>query len=48
MDIIRPARLAFAMFQRRPDSLTSVDKNMVEAIDGKRRVTERLGNYLAP
>ncbi len=29
---------AFVMWQRRRDSLTSVDKNMVEAIDGKRPV----------
>jgi hypothetical protein len=29
---------AFAMWQRRRGSLTSVNKNMVEAIDGKPRV----------
>jgi hypothetical protein len=29
---------AFVMWQRGRDSLTSVDKNMVEAIDGKPRV----------
>jgi hypothetical protein len=29
---------AFVMWLRRRDSLTSVDKNMVEAIDGKPRV----------
>ena len=29
---------AFAMGQRRRDSFTGVDKNMVEAIDGKRPV----------
>jgi hypothetical protein len=39
---------ALAMWQRRRDSLTSVNKNMVEAIDGRRRKIERLGNYLAP
>jgi hypothetical protein len=34
---------AFVMWQRRRDSRTSVDKNMLEAIDEKPRVNERLG-----
>jgi hypothetical protein len=36
------------MWQRRRDSLTSVNKNMIKAIGGKRRVIERLGSYLGP
>src|SRR5713101_10100971 len=39
---------AFTMWQRRRDCLTSVNKNMVEAIDGKPRVNELLGSFLAP
>jgi len=38
----------FVMWQRLRDSLTSVNKNMVEAIDGKPRVNELLGSFQAP
>jgi hypothetical protein len=33
---------------RRHNSLTSVTKNLVGAIDGKLRVNERLGSFLVP
>jgi len=36
------------MWQRRRDSLTGVDKNIVEAIDGKPRANELLGEFPGP
>jgi len=39
---------AFAIWQRRGNSLASVNKNMVDAIDGKRPVNRAPREFLSP